>query len=106
MTTTPKALQQLLKTTPENLAEQQFNCLKEHVCKVLKEIHGCIEDDKHDALRDMTFESPAGDDMGSDNVCIDFGALHLNGKQHLVSDIGEVLDHLEDLLKIICRIDR
>ena len=89
-------LEQLLKTTPETLAMEQYAALKEHVIKNLKTVLEAIEDDaSYSVVEDLTSYSPAGDCMGLDNSFINFG---FSEKEPL--DIMEVVGRLEELRTI------
>lgn len=89
-------LEQLLKTTPETLAMEQYAALKEHVIKTLNTVLKAIEDDAaYTVIEEMTSYSPSGDCMGLDNSFINFG---FSEKEPL--DIMEVVGRLEELRTI------
>ena len=81
----------LLTVDVDNLYRQQFEALKKHVIDTLTEAIGVVMVDDFNAAKQMTFNSPAGDDMGMDNDCIDFG---FNGKE---MDFREAIYALEEL---------
>jgi hypothetical protein len=89
-------LEQLLKTTPETLAMEQYAALKEHTIKTLNTVIKAIENDAdYPVIQEMTAYSPAGDGMGCDNSFINFG---FSEKEPL--DIMEVVGRLEELRTI------
>lgn len=89
-------LEQLLKTTPETLAMEQYAALKEHVIKTLKKVLEAIENDTpYLDVEKLTSYSPAGDGMGLDNSFINFGF-----SENEPLDIMEVVDRLAELRTI------
>lgn len=89
-------LEQLLKTTPETLAMEQYAALKEHVIKTLNTVLEAIENDAaYSVVEKMTAYSHAGDGNGNDNSFINFG---FSEKEPL--DIMEVVGRLEELRTI------
>ena len=82
-------INKLLELTPENLANEQFSALQKHAVKRLTEIANLIKEGKVDKVYAYTFYSPAGDDHGLDNQCINFSE---DTKQDM--DIGDVLETL------------
>lgn len=84
-------IQEILKLTPEQLATTQLKELKLHVVTRLQKIIQNINNDQYDEVLSMTFESPAGDDMGMDNTCID---MAISDK---LTDIGNVIDRMKEL---------
>jgi len=88
-------LKTLLDTRPENLAEAQHKALRAHVAATLNIIRERVLDGRYDLVREMLFDSPAGDGMGSDNVCINFD--YTGDKRAEPLDISMVLDRLEQL---------
>ena len=84
----------ILKLTPQNLAEKQFYALKKHAINKLETIRSCIEREMFDEAGKMTSYSPAGDYMGSEVNYIDFDF----GKEE--NDIGMLLDTLRLLKKL------
>jgi len=62
----------ILKLSPEALADTQFKELKKHVIGVMKEVTEAIQNEKWDQVEGMTFSSPAGDGYGIDSNCISF----------------------------------
>lgn len=63
----------LLAVNVDNLCEQQFEVLKKHVIDTLNEAIEAIKEEDFKKAVQMTFNSPAGDCMGLENNCIDFG---------------------------------
>ena len=64
-------LSQLMETTPETLARAQYDALQKHVLTILEQAATNVAN--HKGVGDTpVFFSPAGDDMGLDNTCIDF----------------------------------
>jgi hypothetical protein len=96
-------LSELLDTSPETLAIAQKKALSAHVCARLSQIMDAIHQGRYDEVRKLTFESPAGDGMGSDNTCIDFAPAQItkHGAYPDVWDIGVVLAKLQQLDEVI-----
>jgi hypothetical protein len=86
-------LDQLLRTTPETLAKEQHDALKAHALSVLSDFSKRISEENYKGARMLTYTSPAGDCMGSDDTCIDFSYT----ETHDTSDLGDLLDKLEAL---------
>lgn len=63
-------IKELMKINIENLAETQYKEYKRHLLSVVGNIKEAIEKENMDLVK--TFSSPAGDDYGLDNNCIDF----------------------------------
>ena len=63
----------LLAVNVHNLCQQQFETLKKHIVDTLVEAIGAVTEEDFEKAKQMTFNSPAGDDMGWDNDCMDFG---------------------------------
>lgn len=85
----------LLDVDVYTLRQKQFEALKKHIINVLREAAKIVTEEKFDLVDKMIFNSPAGDDMGCDNHCIDFG---FNGKE---LDFYEVIDILQTMKKEI-----
>lgn len=81
----------LLAVDVDNLYRRQFEALKRHIIDTLKEAIKNVSEDNFNKAKQMTFNSPAGDEMGCDNDCIDFG---FNGKE---MDFREAIYALEEL---------
>lgn len=85
-------IEELLSLDIDNLAERQYEALKEDTCEKLNRIIKLIKNDEIEEITNLIAFSPAGDGWGSDNHYIEF----VNG-----SDIGEVIDLLMRLREII-----
>jgi hypothetical protein len=88
-------LKDLMNTSPETLAKKQYEELKSHTLNVFNRIIQLILGDNLNSIEEFLFDSPAGDDYGLDNRCINFS---YNNK---VMDIGDILDQLNNLKKIM-----
>lgn len=86
----------LLKITPETLAEQQFAALKTYTVKKLRNISDLISTERFDEVSKQLFDSPAGDGYGLDSTCIDFSETKLEEN----ADIGTVLKRLKELQEV------
>lgn len=62
----------ILDVDINNLKQAKYNAMKEHIIGVLDKVKDLIEKGDYDGLDELTFYSPAGDDMGCDNHCINF----------------------------------
>lgn len=87
-------LEELLNTTPEELAKLQFKELKSAAIATLQKVIDQLERDRFDLV--ATGFSPAGDGMGEDNSYISFKHIHPK-----LEDIGDVLEILESLQSTI-----
>lgn len=87
----------LLAVNVNNLCEQQFEILKRHVIDVLIEAMDAIREEDFKKAVQMTFNSPAGDCMGLENNCIDFG---FNDEK---MDFMEAVCRLNDLKRCITK---
>ena len=65
-------IREILKVTPESLAETQHKQLKEYIINVLTTVLKLIENEDYDTVSKYTNSSPAGDGYGLDNDFIDF----------------------------------
>ena len=81
----------LLAVDVDNLYRQQYETLRRHIIDTLKEAIKNVSEDNFKKAEQMTFNSPAGDEMGCDNNCIDFG---FNGQE---MDFLEAIYALEEL---------
>lgn len=90
----------LLAVDVDSLHRRQFEALKRHIIDTLKEAVKNISEDNFKKAEQMTFNSPAGDEMGCNNNCIDFG---FNGKE---MDFLEAIDALKTLKEYITKEDR
>lgn len=92
-------LSKLMETSPEKLAELQYNELKAFAIKILENVLGHLKQEHFEIIRnEYLFDSPAGDGYGSDNECINFT---YNREQIGDLDIGDIIDELEGLKKTI-----
>ncbi|MGL5074922.1 MAG: hypothetical protein ACRDBG_03670 [Waterburya sp.] len=90
-------LENLMKTTPEILAQQQYTALKEHVLDILDLVRRKIQNDVLE-LDDILFHSHSGDARGSDNNCINFGYEEkTEGKGLVELDIDQILEKMRNL---------
>ena len=67
-----KALGELLKASPENLAALQHGKLKQHVLETLKAIAHLVKMEQYESIEDHTDHSSSGDGYGQENDFIDF----------------------------------
>ena len=81
----------LLDVDVSNLRKRQFDALKNHIICVLRDAAKIVQDENFKAVKNICFYSPAGDEMGCDNHCIDFG---FNGK---LLDFQEAMEMLKEL---------
>lgn len=86
----------LLAVDVDNLYRRQFETLKKHIIDTLNEAIKTVIEDNFNKAKQMTFYSPAGDEMGCDNNCIDFG---FNGKEMDFLEAIYALKDLKDSLK-------
>jgi hypothetical protein len=92
-----KNIKEILSLDIDNLREKQHQALKIHVTDILYEIIELIKTEKYEIIKDYTFYSPAGDDMGCDNTCIDFA---WSGNKDDTDDIGDTISKLISLKSI------
>ena len=85
----------LLDVDVSTLRQKQYDALKKHIINVLREAATIVKEEKLEKVEEMTFYSPAGDEMGCENNCIDFG---FNGKK---LDFYEVVEMLKTMKKEI-----
>jgi uncharacterized protein (UPF0297 family) len=89
-------LDKLLDTTPEQLAKLQFEELKREAVETLRNFTDLLDNEKFQEIEKLIGYSPAGDDMGCDNQYIKFNHIHKS-----MDDIGDVLNKLVELKKLI-----
>lgn len=95
-------LKKLLETTPESLAQEQYDALRQAVVQRLGVLAGHVQRGEFDTARLLLFNSLAGDGNGDDNCCISFTDLMATGAAGLYeTDIGDVIDRLDALKKMI-----
>ena len=87
-------VEQIMELTVENLALRQLEALQKHALSVVKDLEVAIK--TCDISKVKTFDSPAGDCMGEDNVCINFGY-----KENFIMDIDDLFWKLGQLKKVI-----
>lgn len=58
---------------PIKLAEEKMNAYKRYCVAIFNAIIEAVEDVDLEQIEELTFSSPAGDEMGLDNRVIDFG---------------------------------
>ena len=85
-------INKILQMTPENLAAEQYNLLKEDTVEVLRSIAILIQQDRLDEVSELLEHSPAGDCMGTDSEYIAFKSVD--------GDIGDVIDRLKRLKEL------
>lgn len=96
-------IKKLLSTTPETLALEQYDALRQAVVSRLGTLGGLVQRGAMDEAGEMLMSSPSGDGHGCDNSCIDFSDVLDRGEQGCSTDIGDVLDRLASLKKVIDR---
>lgn len=93
-------LKKLLKITPETLAKEQHDALRDACIDRLESIIKLLRSGEYDKVNGMLGFSPAGDGHGTDNHYIDFEDLLPDADQNGV-DISTVLSKLKRLEGII-----
>jgi hypothetical protein len=89
---------ELLKATPQDLANRQENELRLYVVNKLKKFVELVANKHYKDAYKLLESSPSGDEAGSDNMYIDFSELKLDTENG--TDIGTVLEKLMALQKI------
>lgn len=84
---------EILAIDAENLKAKQFDALKQHGINILSEILDSLRSNKFLDIETKLFYSPAGDDMGMENHCINFD---WSGEED--TDIQEYLNTLQSLM--------
>lgn len=96
-------LEKLMRTTPGQLAELQFQELRNHAVTKLKEVVSLIENNEFDKIKSLLVYSPAGDGRGTDTYHINFAyeqgdALDLMDIINKLKRLCIHQDILEDIL--------
>ena len=89
-------IEELMSIDIDNLAQKQYDGLKEHLKGVLNKIITLLDQDKLEEIEEMLVESPGGDCYGSDDHYINFSY-----KENCEEDMYWMLDDLRDLRKIL-----
>jgi hypothetical protein len=91
-----KNIKDIMELTPQNINTVKYEAFKQHMLDVLDELSTAI---KKGSLEEVpVFESPSGDCMGRDNVCIDFG---YEGNYCMdISEAFKLLNNLQYQVKI------
>ena len=89
-------LKKLMETTPQSLAYLQREALVSHAKDILDKVYAAISAGDTKAMEKLVFDSPAGDETGEDNVCINFSYTPND-----VMDIGDLTNCICDLDMII-----
>jgi hypothetical protein len=92
-----KQLIALMETTPETLANAQYNELKAHAINRLYTAINCLETDNFIELYKMLGYSPAGDGYGCDDYYIYMGLYDKPNNRHAYRNILEVIHKLISL---------
>lgn len=92
-----KQLIALMETTPETLANAQYNELKAHAINRLYTAINCLETDNLSALYKMLGYSSAGDGYGCDDYYIYMGLYDKPNSSHAYRNILEVIHKLISL---------
>lgn len=92
-----KQLIALMETTPETLANAQYNELKAHAINRLYTAINCLETDNLSDLYKMLGYSPAGDGYGCDDYYIYMGLHDKPNSNHAYRNILEVIHKLISL---------
>lgn len=95
-----KQLIALMETTPETLANAQYNELKAHAINRLYTAINCLETDNFVELYNMLGYSPAGDGYGCDDYYIYMGLYDKPNSNHAYRNILEVIHKLISLKHI------
>lgn len=93
-------LKTLMETSPEDLAELQYNELKNHTIGILEQVKKQLYDDDFEQVKNNLVYSPAGDGYGSDNYFIDFSYSPQKGTNYSL-DLMDIIDQLIRLNDII-----
>lgn len=91
-------LQELLQTSPENLAEKQMVALKNATIQRLYDIINYIKKNDFESVNGLMSYSPAGDGMGTDRNYICFEDFL--GESREGYDLSDVMDRLIELRNI------
>lgn len=83
---------ELLDMRPEQLAEKQYNVLKNDAIEILNEMARMLSNEEYVSAWEFLHHSPAGDEMGQENFYIPFDSIHKD-----LHDIGNVIDRLREL---------
>ena len=90
-------IKDFLNLRPEDLAQEQFNILKEFAIKRLELVISLMKNNNFKEIRDYTAFSGAGDGYGENNNYISFSDCGIS----YVDDIIGVIERLECLQEII-----
>jgi hypothetical protein len=94
---------ELMKTTPESLAETQLAALRKAVISRLGKLAGYIESGRWDEAGKMLADSPSEDGHGCDNVTLDFSDMLPPAQDGCATDIGDVIDRLRHLSVMVVK---
>lgn len=83
-------VKEILNMTPESLAKEQHDILKQAAVNRLNEIISLIDEESYSKVESKLASSPAGDEMGCDNYYIDFSDIY-------GEDINDVIEKLVNL---------
>lgn len=83
---------EIMKMTPEDVAQVQHTALKEHAINTLMNVVKLIEAEDYEAIDDVIKWSPSGGEQGTDKHFIDFTYDPLMKEEG--TDISHVLDEL------------
>ena len=89
-------IEELMSIDIDNLAQKQYDGLKEHLKGVLNKVITLLDQDKLEEIEEMLIESPGGDCFGSDDHYINFSY-----KENCKEDMYWMLEDLKDLRKIL-----
>lgn len=92
------SLNEIPAMRPEELAAMQHRVLKNAVLEFLSKFMTLLQNEDYEKALEMLSWSVAGDDMGTDNRYINMSVL---GDEF--DDIGEVVDRLYELQRIIAK---
>ena len=96
-------IKKLMSLTPESLAEEQHVTLRDAVVKYIQEFANDIKREHYSkALSKLAF-SPAGDCLGCENEYLDFSWAMEEPYGGNGVDVGDVLNRLEELKKIVTK---
>lgn len=104
-------LPELFTLTPENLARRQAAAYCQHLLGVLERATARVQQAKRSlsktskeaipeiGVSDITFDSPAGDDHGRDDCCLDFSVPGMPAPLAHVHGFGDAAKALNRLIK-------
>lgn len=84
--------------SPQDLAKKKLSAYQEYCIAILEKVKVAIQSVDVKSIVSLTFDSPAGDEMGWDNKCINFG---YGDKENWALDINQAVEKMQLLKDII-----